>query len=78
MVGKSDSEPVTCRSGADLPQDLIVGRVKLYRKSHDQIGRYRMGLGEKTASLGKYSCSAVTSFTRSEERKSFSVISLNE
>ena len=37
-------------AGADLPVDLIVGRVKLYRKSHDQIGRYRMGLGEKTAS----------------------------
>ena len=32
---------------ADLPWTLIVGRVKLYRKSHDQIGRYRMGLGEK-------------------------------
>ena len=37
-------------AGADLPWDLIVGRIKLYRKSHDQIGRYRMGLGEKTAS----------------------------
>ena len=39
-------------AGVDLlaPWDLIVGRVKLYRKSHDQIGRYRMGLGEKTAS----------------------------
>ena len=37
-------------AGAGLPWDLIVGRVKLYRKSHDQIGWYRMGLGEKTAS----------------------------
>ena len=24
---------------------------KLHRKSHDQVGRYHMGLGEKTASL---------------------------
>ena len=49
MVGKSDSDPV---AGVDLlaPWDFIVGRVKLYRKSHDQIGRYRMELGEKTAS----------------------------
>ena len=31
---------------------IIYGRVKFYRKSHDQIGRYRMGLGEKTASRG--------------------------
>ena len=51
MVGKSNSEPVT--AGADLPGDLIISHVKLYRKSHDQIGRYHMGLGEKTASLYK-------------------------
>ena len=44
-------------AGADLPGDLIVGRVKFYRKSHDQIGRYRMGLGEKTG---------FTKFTRFE------------
>ena len=27
---------------------------KLHRKSHDQVGRYNMGLGEKTASQWKY------------------------
>ena len=43
-------------AGADLPWDLIVGRVKLYRKSHDLIGRYRMGLGEKTASRTGSAC----------------------
>ena len=36
-------------AGADLPGDLIVGRLKFYRKSYDQIGRYHMGFGEKTA-----------------------------
>ena len=31
----------------DLTWDLSV---KLHRKSHDPLGRYHMGLGEKTAS----------------------------
>ena len=34
---------------------LTAGRAcKLHRKSHDQIGWYQMGLGEKTDSLYKY------------------------
>ena len=35
----------TCRQRADNYIDK-----SLYRKSHDALGRYRMGLGEKTAS----------------------------
>ena len=42
--------------------DLIVGHAKLYRKSHDQIGRYRMGLGEKIASQFKRGCTLFTCF----------------
>ena len=35
---------------ADLGAGLDRRPCKLYRKSHDQIGRYGMGLGEKTLS----------------------------
>jgi len=49
LIGWQDAKSQLL-AGADLPWDLIVGHVKLYWKSHDQIGRYRLGLGEKTAS----------------------------
>ena len=37
-------------SESDSPIPLHCRPCKLHRKSHDQIGRYHMGLGEKTAS----------------------------